>query len=135
MATPTPATRPQPKVSHKPSITGVVLALVSFVFSGIGHLFITAKYTPTGPTTGNVENEVGHAVATGTTSVLGALFGYPLLVIGIVLAFLSFIFIAIRLPKVRAAGIIFSFVAVAVAAWSLSIAFNAFDLITAKPAS
>ena len=129
----TPVTAPQAKISHKPSITGFVLSCVSLAASGIGHLIITAKYTPKGPTTGSAEAEVGHAVATGTTSVLGALFGYPLLVVGIVLAIVSIILVLIRLRKLRAGGLIFSAIAILLAIWSLSIAFGAFDLITAKP--
>lgn len=122
-------TAAQSTPSHKGSITGFILALVSLAFSAIGHVIITAKYKPTGPTTGSIENEAGHAVATGTTSVLGALFGYPLLVVGILLAFVSIIFLLIRLRKVRVGGLLFSLLAGALAIWSLNIAFDAFDLI------
>lgn len=124
----------QQKVSHKPSITGIVLAILSFASSGIGHLLIHAKYTPTGPTTGSVENEVGHAVATGTTSVLGALLEMPFLVGGIVLAFVSVIFIVLRITKLRIGGYVVSVAAVALVIWSVSIALAAFELIKAHPA-
>lgn len=107
---------------------------MSLISSGIGNLLIRAKYTPTGPTTGSVENEVGHAVATGTTSVLGALLGVPFLVGGIALALVAIIFIILRIRKVRVGGFIFSGIAVALLVWSVSAAISAFDLIKADPA-
>lgn len=124
---------PQPKVSHKASITGFILAILSLILSAIGSLLINAKYTPTGPTTGSVQNEVGHAVATGTTAVLGALLGVPFLVSGIGLGLLSVLFIILRLHKVRVSGWLFSIIAVLLVAWSVSIAVGAFELIKAKP--
>ena len=94
---------------------------------------INAKYTPTGATTGSVENEVGHAVATGTTSVLGALLGMPLLICGIGLGLLSALFVILRLRKVRVSGWAFSIIALLLVAWSISIALGTFELIKAKP--
>ena len=131
--TQTPAPTPPKKVSHKGSITGFILALVSLTSSGIAHLVINAKYTPTGPTTGSIEAEAGHAVATGTTSVLGAIFGMWFLVGAIVIALLATVFIVVRLPKVKMGGLIFSIIAMAIVAWSLSLAFGGFDLIKADP--
>lgn len=119
----------QPKTSHKGSITGFILAVLSLVSSGIANLAINAKYSPTGPTTGSLENEAGHAVATGTTSVLGTLFGLPFLVLGIFLGLLSILFVVLRLRKVHAGGLLFSIIAVLLSVWSLSIAFAAFDVI------
>lgn len=125
---------PEKKVSHKPSITGIVLAILSLISSGIANFSIHAKYSPTGPTTGSVEAEVGHAVATGTTSILGALLGVPFLVGALVLGALSLVFLAIRAPKLRVAGIIFSALAVAIVVWSVSMALGNFELIKADPA-
>lgn len=129
-----PQTKQQSKVSHSASITGFILAILSLIASGIGSFLINAKYTPTGPTTGSVENEVGHAVATGTTTVLGAVLGMPFLVGGITLALISAIFIVLRITKIRVGGFIFSAVAVALLVWSVSIALGAFELIKADPA-
>lgn len=128
-----PSTTPQPKVSHKASITGIVLAILSLISSGIASLMVNAKYTPTGPTTGSIETEAGHAVATGATSTLGALFGLPFIVGGVVLALISVIFIALRLRKVRVGGFVFSAIAVVLVVWSVSIALGALDHISAKP--
>ena len=125
----------QSKVSHNASITGFVLAVLSLISSGIGNLLIRAKYTPTGPTTGSVENEVGHAVATGTTAALGAVLGVPFLVGGFMLAFISIIFILLRVRKIRVGGFIFSAIAVAIVVWSVSAAIGAFELIKADPVS
>ena len=125
----------QKKVSHSASITGIILAVLSLISTGIGNLLIRAKYTPTGPTTGSVENEVGHAVATGTTAVLGAVLGVPFLVGGITLALISVIFIAFRITKIRVWGFIFCAIAVVILAWSVSAAIGAFDLIKADPAA
>lgn len=130
--TPTPA---PVKVSHKPSITGIVLAILSLILSGLGNFLITMKYTPTGPTTGSVESEVGHAVGTGTTAVLGALLGVPFLVGGLVIAGVSILFILFRLRKVRIAGLLLSIVAVLLVIWSVSIVLGAFELIKAQPAN
>ncbi len=132
-ATQTPQVK-QKKVSHSASITGIILAVLSLISTGIGNLLIRAKYTPTGPTTGSVENEVGHAVATGTTAVLGAVLGVPFLVGGITLALISIIFIVLRITKIRVWGFLFSAIAVAIVVWSLSAAIGAFDLIKADPA-
>lgn len=128
-------TQPPKKVSHKASITGFILAVVSLLFAGIAKLVINAEYTPTGPTEGTVEREVGHAIATGTTSILGAIFGVPFLVGAIVLAIASFIFIVLRLRKVRIGGLVFSIIAVLILVWSMSITFEAFDVIKADPVS
>ena len=130
----TTPTQTKPKVSHKGSITGFVLAVLSLISSGIASLAINAKYTPTGPTTGSVGNEVGHAVGTGTTSVLGAIFGMPFIILGILLALLSIVFIVLRLRKVRIGGLIFSIIAILLVIWSFNIALDALDLIKAKPA-
>lgn len=130
-----PQTKQQPKVSRNASITGFILAILSLVSSAVGGFMIRAKYTPTGPTTGSVENEVGHAVATGTTTVLGALLGMPFLVGGITLALISAVFIILRITKIRVGGFIFSAVAVALLIWSVSIALGAFELIKADPAT
>lgn len=132
--TQTPAAPPKPKVSHKASITGFIMAILSLASSGIAYLMIHAKYTPTGPTTGSVEAEVGHAVATGTTSVLGAIFGLPFLIGGLLFAAIGIIFIVLRLPKVRVGGFIFSAIAVALIVWSVTIALGGFDYIKADPA-
>lgn len=135
--TPVPAAAPlqeAKKPSHKPSITGIVLAVLSLISSGIANFSINAKYSPTGPTTGSVEAEVGHAVGTGTTTVLGALLGVPFLVGAIGLGLLSLVFIAIRFPKLRAAGFIFSALAVAIVVWSISMALGNFEQIKADPA-
>lgn len=129
----TPTTTPQPKGNHKASITGIVLAILSLISSGIANLSINAKYSPTGPTTGSVEAETGHAIATGTTSALGAIFGLPFLVGAIGLGLLSLVFIAMRIPKLRAGGFIFSAVAVALVIWSISMALGNFELIKADP--
>jgi len=134
-ASPTaPAPVQEKKTSHKPSITGIILAILSLISSGIANFSINAKYTPTGPTTGSFEAEAGHAVATGTTSVLGALFGLPFLVGAIGLGLLSLVFITIRIPKLRVAGFIFSAIAVALVVWSISMALGNFELIKADPA-
>lgn len=130
----TSTTAPQPKISHKASITGIILAVLSLISSGIANFSINAQYSPTGPTTGSVEAEVGHAVATGTTSVLGAIFGLPFLVGAIGLGLLSLVFIAIRIPKLRVVGYIFSALAVLIVLWSISMALGNFELITADPA-
>lgn len=136
-ATPSPTVAPAPqpkKDSHKPSITGIVLAVLSLVSSGIANFTINAKYSPTGPTTGSVSAEVGDAVATGTTSVLGAIFGLPFLVGAIGLGLLSLVFLAISIPKLRVAGFIISAIAVAIVFWSISMALGNFELIKADPA-
>lgn len=131
----TTSTPSQPQVSHKGSITGFVLAVLSLICSGIANLAIHAKYSPTGPTTGSVDKEVGHAVATGTTSILGAIFGMPFIFFSVLLAIVSVAFIVLRLRKVRIGGLIFSIIAVLLVIWSLNIAFDALDLIKAKPAA
>lgn len=129
----TPPTQSQPKVSHKGSITGFVLAVVSLISSGIANLAIHAKYSPTGPTTGSVDREVGHAVATGTTSILGAIFGMPFIVLSIVLGLTSLVFIVLRFRKVRIGGLVFSIIAILLVVWSFNIAIDALDVIKAKP--
>lgn len=121
------------KPSHKPSITGIVLSILSIVSSGLANFLLHMKYTPTGPTTGSIDREVGHAVATGTTSVVGALLGVPFLVGGIVLGALAILFIALRVPKLRASGYILSIIFVAVAVWAIATGIAGFDYIKADP--
>jgi len=128
-----PMATPVKKVSHKPSITGIILALLALLSSGIANFFIHMKYTPTGPTTGSVDREVGHAVATGTTTVLGAIFGVPFMVGAIVLGLIAVVFIVIRLRKVKVAGAILSVIALGLAFWAISISIGLFDLIKAQP--
>ncbi len=118
--------------NHSGSKTGLVLAVVSLVLSAIGSAFVRAKYKPTGPTSGSVNNEVGNAVASGTTKVLGAIFGVPLLVGGIALAILAIVLILIRLRNVRSGGLLFSVLAGVIAVWSFTIATHAFSTIKAK---
>jgi len=127
-------TPPRPPISHKPSITGSILALTSLLASGIANLMIHAKYTPTGPTTGSIDREVGHAVATGTTSVLGAIFAVPFMVGAIGLGLLSIVFVVLRLRKVRVMGAVFSVIIIALVVWSISISAGLFELIKADPA-
>lgn len=135
MTTPTPQTKAQApaKVSHKGSITGFVLSLISLMFSGLANFLIHMKYTPTGPTTGSVDREVGHAVATGTTTVLGTLLSVPFLVGAIVLAIVAVIFVLVRLRKVKVGGAIFSAISIALSVWSFVIAIGLFDSIKADP--
>jgi hypothetical protein len=131
--TKTPATTPRPNVSHKGSITGFVLALLSLVSAGIANALVHAKYTPNGPTTGSVDREVGHAVATGATTTLGALFGMLFIVGAIILAIVALVFIVIRLRNVKVGGLVFSLVSGAIAVWSFVIAAGALEFISAKP--
>lgn len=131
-------TVPAPKkveqaVSHKGSITGFILSLVSLMFSGLAYFLMNMKYTPTGPTTGSIEAEAGHAVATGTTTILGTLLGVPFLVGAIALAIVAVIFVLVRLRKVKVGGAIFSAVAIAISVWSFMIAIGLFDTIKADP--
>lgn len=121
------------KVSHKPSITGIILALLALLSSGIANFFIHMKYTPTGPTTGSVDREVGHAIATGTTTVLGTIFGLPFMVGAIVLGLAAIVFIVVRLRKVKTAGAVLSVITLGLAAWAVSISIGLFDLIKAQP--
>lgn len=130
---PLPAAAPIKKVSHKPSITGIILALLSLISSGIANLFIHMKYTPTGPTTGSVDREVGHAVATGTTTILGTIFGLPFMIGAIFFGLLGIIFIVIRLYKVKTVGAILSVIAILIAVWGIGISIGLFDLIKAHP--
>ena len=127
----TPPTVQQPKVNHKASITGFIFAVLSLISSGIANFSVYTKYTPTGPTTGSAEAEVGHAVATGTTSALGALLGMPFIIGGLLFGLIAIIFITLRLRRVRVGGFIFSAIAVILVVWSLSIALGALDHISA----
>lgn len=121
------------KVSHTPSVTGIVLAAISLMLSSIGNALVHAhapsRNTPT------LDEKIGQAVDNGTTHVLGALFGVPFLVGGITLAIISGIFLALRMRKIRATGMIFTLIAVLVIVWSFSIAVGGFDYIRAKPAN
>jgi ABC-type thiamin/hydroxymethylpyrimidine transport system permease subunit len=129
-----PAAAVEKKASHKPSITGIILGILSLAASGISNLMVHAQYTPKGPTTGSVEAEVGHAVATGTTSILGAIFGMPFIVLGVVLGLASILFTVLRLRKVRAAGLIVSILVILLVVWSMSIAVDSLNYIKADPA-
>lgn len=126
-----PAASPQ-KTSHKASITGSILAVASLAFAGIANAVVRAEYMPNGPTSGSVDREVGNAIATGTTSALGAIFGMMFIVCAIVLALAALAFIVIRLRKVKLGGWVFSIVAGALAVWSLAISIGAFDVIKAN---
>jgi hypothetical protein len=130
----TPASQPV-KASHKASITGFILALLSLASSGIAHLLIFAQYTPNGPTNGSIDKQVGNAIATGTTTLLGAIFGMGFIVASFVFAFVAVLFILLRLRKVRVAGLLFSIVAILIIVWSISISLGALDVIKAHPAS
>lgn len=119
------------KDSHKASITGSILALVSLITAGLANWVVHAQYTPKGPTSGTVEREVGHAIATGTTTVLGTLFGGFFSAFAIVFALLALVFIALRLRKVKLGGLLFSVAAVCLAIWSIAISVGVFNLIKA----
>lgn len=125
-----PVSPPQPKKSHKGSITGFVLAVVSLSLSAAGSGLIHAKYVPV-PTNGSAEKAVGNVVASGTTTFLTTIFGMPLLVGGIALALLSVLFVILRLRKVRVGGLVFSVFAIVLAVWSFKIATAAFSLLKA----
>jgi hypothetical protein len=128
------ATAP-PKVKtespKKGSKTGFVLTLISLGASAFGSLLVHAHNTPKGPN--NTTNEkVGNAVANGTDHVLGAIFGMPLLCIGIFLAILGVFFVVIRLKKPTGGGLVLSALSVAIAIWSFKIAIAAFSYLKAR---
>lgn len=140
MNTPQPASAPPAttpvakKASHKPSITGFVLTLVSLLFTALANFSIHAKYTPTGPTTGSAEAEVGHAIGTGTTTVLGSLFGMMFIVGAIVFALLALLFIILRLRNVKVSGLIFSIIVAGLSIWSMVVSIGLMSLLKADPA-
>lgn len=131
----TTAPAPTKNVSHKGSITGFVLAVLSLLSSAIGHGLIHLKPEQASANTEHVERAVGNAVSTGTTKVLGAVIGVPFLVVGITLAILSVFFVVLRLRKVHTGGFIFSAIVVFMAVWSFKLSIAAFELIKAHPAT
>jgi hypothetical protein len=128
-----PATAP--KASHKGSITGFVLALISLFSSGIGHLLVHAKPELASSTNNDINVKVGNAVSTGTTKVVGTVLGVPFSVLGITLAIIAVLFVVLRLRKVRTGGFVFSALTIFIAIWSLKISIAVFELIKAHPAA
>src|SRR5690606_12314624 len=113
------------------SKTGAVLSILALIVVSIGAALIHWKYQPEQAATSTAE-KAGEAVASGTWSVLTALFGMPLLVLGIGLALLAICMTVIRLRKARGGGLVFSLVWLFLAGWAIKLAADAFSLISAN---
>lgn len=123
---------PAKKPSHRTSITGGVFAILSLIASSIGSAMIRTDFRPE-HVANNTASKVDAVVTTTTVHVTASLLAVPFLVGGIVLALLAILFTLIRLRKVRAGGLLFSLVWLALSAWSLQLAIHAFNLLKANP--
>lgn len=126
-----PAQSKPKKVSHLASIIGSILAVISLLLSGFAYALVHLNDGSHAPTDGDINKQVGHAVDTVTTTVLGGLFGGMFSAFAIALAIAAIIFIALRMRKVKLGGLLFSLAAGALAIWSFVISYGVFDLIKA----
>lgn len=120
------------KPSTKASITGGILAVLAFLSSGIATILVHLDTTSKDAVHNDLER-AGGAVADGITMALFAILSVPFAVGGIVLGVLAIIFTALRLRKVKVAGLIFSIIFVALSLWAFATAVSVFDMIKADP--
>lgn len=116
--------------SHRASVTGGVLSIISLVLSAIGSGLVHANIK-TNASGYDTVTKATTAAADTTVNATVKLIGVPFLAVGIFLAVLAVIFTVIRISKAKNGGLVFSVIWILVAVWSFKIATAAFSVIKA----
>lgn len=116
--------------SHRASITGGILVIISLLLSAIGSGLVHANFK-TDASKYDAATKATTAAADTTVNVTVKLIGVPFLAVGIFLAILAVVFTVIRLGKVKSGGLVLSAVWILLAIWSVRIATTAFSILKA----
>lgn len=122
------------KQSHKPSITGGVLAVLALVSAGISHFLTHAESRSTTEVTTPVGTVDSGPVADVASNSITGVLSMPFIVVAITLGLLSLLFTVLRLRKVKTAGLLMTIVFAVLAVWAITIAIGAMDTLKADPA-
>lgn len=130
----TPTNQPvAKKPSTKPSITGGIFSFLALISSGIAHFLTHSEArSETEVTTAFGKVDSGPVAEIASDSVTGIL-SMPFIVGAVFFAGIAILFTLLRLRKVKATGMVFSILWIAICVWAVAIAFGAFDVIKADP--